>query len=871
MQQVYLLDTFGMLFKSYYALPPLKNRDDFPTGVITGFFKTLLYYRKNIDISNLIFVYEGGGKNFRKELSTDYKKDRGEIPDDFRLQFEVLKDLIEKMGFKSFSVDGFEADDVIATLSEKFSQNSQKVSILSADKDFNQLINENVTIYKPDKLQRFDRDEVFDKFGVYPEQFIDYQALVGDAVDGVSGVRGIGKVTASKLLSEFGTLENIYANLHQTSKGNAKKLETGREDAIKSKELVTLKKDLDVSIENFRNSEREPFLNIVEELLKYEISDPIKFLKKEGLLKSSELEDKDENNFKFEHKIISEIGELKDILSKIETGKIVAFDTETTGVSSLSDSIVGISFADEVERGYYIPINHQASFFDSHEQISISELQNVISEFNRFKLVGHNWKFDSNIIWNNFGIALDFYADTMVMAWLDDTRESISLDNLSYKFLKHKMIKFKDIVKKGENFSSVEIGVAGKYAVEDSVATLRLFEIFSDKNQKLFELENRITKILSKMEREGISVDLKYLEKLRIDFEKEIEEISANIFGITKREFNLNSPKQVAETLFDIVGMEETKKRSTDEANLKLLLQKNSSVPERVSILENILKYREVKKLLSTYVIPLMEKSVDSRIHTNFVQTGTATGRLSSREPNLQNIPVGNRIRRAFIAKDGYSLLSLDYSQIELRLLAHFSGDEQLVENFQNGVDVHGYLAEKLKIKRSTAKTVNFGVLYGMGSMKLSKTLDIPKDEASKIIENFFEIYSGVKEFNQPENYLSEEGNSFFVETLFGRTRYFDFPKNGKEESELYRESFNTIFQGSASDLIKEAMIQIDSEISEKNLDVKMLLQIHDELIFEVKDEILDEVKNRFSEIMENCYKLKVPLEVNSKFGKSWE
>jgi DNA polymerase-1 len=868
MQKIYLLDTFGLLFKSYYALPPLQNRDGFPTGVITGFFKTLLFYKKNIDIANLVFVYEGGGENFRKDLSKDYKKDRGETPDDFRLQFEVLKDLIAKMGFKSFSVDGFEADDVIATLSEKLSKSGKEVAIISADKDFNQLINENITIYKPDKLQRFGREEVFEKFGVYPEQFIDYQALVGDSVDGVSGVRGIGKVTASKLLSEFETLENIYNNLDQTSKGNAKKLETGREDAIKSKELVTLKKDLDISIENLQNIKKEPFLNIVQELLKYEISDPIKLLKKDGLLKDSIV---DESNFKFEHKIVSEIGELKEILSKIESGKFVAFDTETTGVSSLSDSIVGVSFADEVERGYYIPINHQISFFDEHEQISVSEFQSVISEFQRFKLIGHNWKFDSNIIWKNFGVHLNFHADTMVMAWLEDTRESLSLDNLAYKFLKHKMIKFKDIVKKGENFSSVEIGVAGKYAVEDSVATLRLFEIFSNKNIKLSEFENRITEILSKMEREGIGIDLEYLESLKVEFEKEIESLSKEIFKTAKREFNLNSPKQVAETLFDIVGMEETKKRSTDETNLKMLLQNNSSIDERVSILENILKYRGVKKLISTYVIPLIEKSVNSRIHTNFVQTGTETGRLSSREPNLQNIPVGNKIRRAFVAKEGYSLLSLDYSQIELRLLAHFSEDKQLVENFQNGVDVHGYLAEKLGIKRSTAKTVNFGVLYGMGSSKLSKTLDIPKEEASEIIENFFEIYSGVEEFNRPEKYLSKEQSSFFVSTLFERTRKFSFPNNQKEEAELYRESFNTIFQGSASDLIKEAMIQIDSEISEKSLDVKMLLQIHDELIFEVKDEILDEVGKKFVGIMENCYKLKVPLKVNSKSGKSWE
>jgi DNA polymerase-1 len=873
---VYLIDTFSFLFKSYYALPDLRNREDFPTAVITGFFKTLMMFRKNFGTENLVFAYEGGDGNFRKEITKSYKADRGEVPDDFRVQFEIIKDLIEKMGFRSVSVRKHEADDVIATLSKKFLEKDYKVVILGEDKDLNQLLtNENISIYKIEKSNKtvpFGREDVKKKFGIYPEQFIDFQALVGDPVDGVKGVKGIGKVGASKLLNEFGSLDGIYENLDKIKGANRKKLEA-KEDAYESQKLVKLVDNLEIDIENFQNKVEEPFLNIVDEVLELEIKDPIEFLKKNKLISNEELQKKDSKNFKFEFEIVSNIEQLKTILSEIPEKTLVALDTETTGISSLKDSLVGISFTDKENFGYYIPIAHN-SFFNEYDQISISELKEVISEFNRFDLIGHNWKFDSNILWKTFGVDLNFVADTMVLAWLNDSRESLSLDNLSYKFLKHKTIKFSEIVKKGENFSSVEIDVAGKYAVEDVVATLKLHKFLknnlSDEMSSLAEnLENDISKIISKMERAGIGIDVEYLEEVQKDLQNEIAEISNKIFDISKKEFNLNSPKQVSSALYEIVGEQKTTK--TDEATLRELLQKfETKDGVEKEFIELILKYRELQKLLSTYAIPLVEKSVDGRIHTNFNQTGTATGRFSSTDPNLQNIPVGKKIRRAFVSKNGYSLLSLDYSQIELRLLAHFSNEKTLIELFKNGKDVHQYLADELKVERSVAKTVNFGVIYGMGSTKLSKTLNISIEEAKRIIDGFFELYPAIAKYKDvAENeQLQIINKEILSTTLLNRIRYFNLTKIRGDE--VLREAFNTIFQGSTADLVKLSMKAIDDEISEKNLDVKMLLQIHDELIFEVKDEIVDEVKTRFIEIMENCYKLQVPLKVNSKSAKSW-
>jgi DNA polymerase-1 len=843
---IYILDTFAFLFKSYYALPPLENRDGFPTGLLTGFIKTLLSFEKKFELSNLIFALEGD-RNFRKEISEEYKSNRGEAPDDFKLQTALILDWISKMGFTTFQHPEYEADDIIASLSRRFEKEGNRVYILSYDKDFNQLISENISILHPEKMKVLTAEDVQKKFGVLPEKFIDFQALVGDTIDNVSGVKGIGKVTASKLLNEFQNLEEIYENLEKISNSIRKKLEIGKEDAFKSREMVTLHTGIQVGVSDFQNRKSSPFLEVVDDFVKYEISAPIQKLLKNGEISKEYLDKKENQNFEFEVKTILDFEELSEILSKIPDDTVVAFDTETTGVDPFRDDLIGFSFSFEENNGFYVPLKH--NYLGVPVQMRLEEVP--ISEFLRFNLVGHNFKFDSHIIFGAFGVELFPISDTMVLAWLEDSREKLSLDNLAYKKLKHKMVKFKDVVPKGGSFGDVELESASFYAVEDAVATLRLWKLFSKSDRREFEEE--FLKVLISMEREGIAVDLEYLKSYEEKLEKKIEKVLEND---KFQNVNLNSPKQVATLLYDTLGIPEVNGRKTDEGTLREI---------KHEIVSEILKYRELSKLKSTYILPLQKHGEVGRIHTTFSQTGTATGRLSSREPNLQNIPVSSGVRESFVAKEGYSLLSLDYSQIELRFLAHYSEDKTLIESFQNSEDIHTTVAEKLGVSRREAKSVNFGLLYGMGYKKLAKTLQIEDSVAKEILKNYFDTFPTIRDFIKREHQKVFEIG--FVETFLGFRRYFSAPKSQREIAEIEREALNTLFQGSSADLIKLAMV----EIYKKELSAKLLLQIHDELIFEVKDENLEVVAKECKEIMENSISLKVPLVVNWKSSKKWE
>ncbi len=875
-EKVYLIDSFAIFFKIYNGLKdPLLNRQDFPTNLITGFVKFLIALKKKkIDLSRVVFALEGED-NFRKKISKIYKLNREESEDNFKLQIPVLIDFIQKMGFPTPKIREYEADDVIGTLSKKYVTDGYSVYIISPDKDFIQLMSEDIYLCRDYEfpIKYITTDEVVKEFGVRPEQFIDFLAIVGDGSDNIKGVEGIGKVGAKELLTQFKNLDEIYNNLNKISKrALATKLENGRESAMLSKYLVTIKQDLNIEMPKLGKTGSEPFLKIVPELLEYEIYSAIDYLVKNKLIKLEAVENLKVNdpNFKFEAKIIRDIQTLKFILNSFLADEIVAFDTETID-TEFNSKIVGFSFArlnenNNLPRGYYVPIYHQ--YLGAEPQISKSDIKNMINMFNEFKLIGHNSKFDKHIVFSNFDVELKFISDTMILAWLNDSEDSLSLDNLSYTYLKHKKIKYKDLVPTGSNFSDTEIEVASRYAVEDVIATLKLYKYFNenlDKKMLYLEqnLEMKISEIIFKMEKTGIAVDLKYLAILEKEYLLNIKNIAENICVMVGADFNLNSPKQVAEILYDKLKID-NKSRSTDEENLNKIKDKHKVVPE-------ILKYRELHKLVSTYITPMIKfgnESKYNRISSQFNQTGTITGRFSSQDPNLQNIPVNSGIRNIFIAKEGFTLISFDYSQIELRFLAHYSEDEILINAFKNNLDIHSVVAEKLKIDRAVAKTVNFGLIYGMGARKLAETIFVTDEVAKKIINEYFQEFVGVKNYRELMSHKLELQN--YVETIFGRRRYFVKPKHDGEQASFDREAFNTIFQGSSADLIKLAMVNIDNYLSTYNIEANLLLQIHDELIFEVKDSQLEKVKNIFSKIMNQVLTLKVPLTVGLKTGKSW-
>ena len=883
-----IIDTFGFLFRAYYALPPLKSKSGFPTGLLTGFMNFVSNVGKDFQTDYIVFALDAKGPTFRSDIYKEYKSHRPDVPEDLLKQLPVAIEWIEKMGFKSAMQVGFEADDIIASLAKDAKEKGLEVRVVSHDKDLYQLIQEDVYLFDPIKKSVVNSQTCFDKYGVYPEQFTDYQSLLGDSADNVPGVKGVGAKTAEALIKEYGTLDNIYANLENIEKKRWKTLLTeGKELAYISKQLVTLSTDFHYidKLEEFNLPVENPILKIADTLIDYNLNRIVDRVNSEGLNYKTKIPEpkKELNN---EYILLDNDNKLFSVINSIPKDAIVAFDTETTDIDTKSAKLVGFSFAWEENKAYYAPIGH--FYLGVSDQISEDSAKKAITMLNAYKLVLQNFKYDFEIIKYNLGLELKLYADTMILAWLINTSEKVGLDYQVDKYFDHKMISYKDVVKKGENFSNVDIEKACEYAAEDAVMTLNLFtkqiEVLKEgDNQKLidlaFSVEFDFIYVLTSMQENGITVDVELLQKLKESNNITIQELISKIYAAAGTEFNINSPKQLGVVLFETLGLKASKKTktgySTNEAVLHKLYDDHEIIPM-------LLNYREAYKLQSTYIEPLLElglKDSENKIYTSFLQTGTATGRLSSKNPNLQNIPVrseaGAQIRSAFVPSEGYKLVGIDYSQIELRLLAHFSEDKALVEAFNNNLDIHRQTAVKIfgeeqaDSKRSIAKSINFGLLYGMGSKKLGDTLGIPAKEAKVYIESYFEAFTSVKNYlSSIEEYALEHG---FVITLLNRKRLFDFDSaNGMQKAAYLRESVNTLFQGSAADLIKMSMIQINKKY-QNNKNIRMILQIHDELIFEVKDEFMDEITNDLVNIMENIYKLKIPLKVSRCIGKSWQ
>ncbi len=892
---VTIIDTFGFFFRAFYALPQhLKNKESFPTGLLTGFTNFIATLQKEHDSDYIIFAIDTKGDTFRNEIDPNYKANRSAPPPELTMQLPIAIEWIDKMGYKSLGMSGYEADDMIATVTHLAQEKGYKVRVVSHDKDLYQLIDDakETIIYDAIKRKKIDEKACYEKYGVSAKQFTDYQSILGDSADNVPGVKGIGKVGAEKLLREYETLDNIYAHVEEIKGANSKKLLASKDAAYMSKELVTLKRDVFESIdfEEYKMDIENPFLNIYDELVKYEQNAILRVLHAKKQVSKQQMQATPQevpSSLTFQATLLTDAKKLHEILGTLTPETLVAFDTETTGLEYENDKLVGFSFCVNEEEAYYVPFAH--FYLGVPEQISEVEAKQAIRTIFNSKVVGHNIKFDLHFV-SRFleDDSLTIENDSMILAWLINPESALSLDKLSEKLLNHKMVAFKDTVKKGETFASVALEDACLYAAEDALITYKLYKLFlqklalQDANhliKEAQEVEIPFIKTLLGMEKEGIAVDTDFLENFLVEVKETLSQLTQSIYALAGSEFNINSTKQLGVVLFETLGLPVGKKTktgySTDEKVLNSLKEKHEIIPK-------LLEYREVYKLFSTYIEPLLKLShadAKSRIHTSFVQTGTATGRLSSKNPNLQNIParskLGLKIREAFVAGEGKKLIGIDYSQIELRLLAHFSQDSVLVDAFKEGKDIHLQTAtvlfgeEDAAAKRNIAKTVNFGLLYGMGQKKLSDTLGITTKEAKEIIEKYFASFPTVRHYFRRIVDSSKEFG--YVETLLKRRRYFDYENATPMYKAAYeRESVNSVFQGSASDLIKLSMNTIHNVIAEEKLDAKMLLQIHDELIFEVNAEDAEALGEKFRTIMESVMELHIPLKASLNIGSHW-
>ncbi len=881
LKHLYILDASSYVFRAYHAIGLLTNSKGFPTNAIFGFINMFNKFIMETKPEYFVAVFDSGGKSFRNEIYDDYKANRGEAPEDISLQFPKIIEYLKLRGICVMSQENFEADDIIGSLSKKF-QAKNKITIISGDKDFTQLINKKTIMLDTMKNRVTDEKEVLSKYGLKPEQMIDYFSLVGDSIDNIPGVRGIGPKTALSLIDKFKTLDNLYKNIKKIDKERIKNLlEENKELAYISKELVTINTNLEIT-DDFNQFKISSSNN-------QELNDFFKELEFDSMI------DDDFNKSDLRDTKYSIINNKKDFMKlKKSLSRIKEFslDLETTSINALDAEIVGIAISYNSDEGFYIPLSHETDIDQLDLNYVLENLKEIL-ESSKIKKIGQNLKYEI-LVFKNYSINLGgIYFDTMVAShFLDSSLQSYSLDNLSRRFLDHKMLSYKDITKiekKEISFKQVPVDVAMSYACEDSDITYKLYCIFKDKLLdkdllvQFHKNEMPFVSVLANLESNGVFIDSKKLNDISAKFEKKINKIEKTIYKSIGYEFNINSTLQLRDILFDKLKLKPFKKTkkgefSTDSESLQ-------SIEDQHSIVKEILAYRFYSKLKSTYLdsLPELINVNSNRVHTSYNQTGTSTGRLSSSNPNLQNIPIktdeGKQIRESFSSpKDDSVIISADYSQIELRLLAHFSSDPTMLKSYKNNEDIHLNTASEIfevpinKItsqQRSLAKTINFGIIYGIGPKRLSLQIDSDIKTAKEYIEKYFSRYSRVKNyFEDTISYTRENG---YIETILNRKRYLKDinSKNFILRSANERAAINTPIQGSAADVIKLAMININQDKELKNY-AKLVIQVHDELVFECKKDKVDYVSKKVKNYMENSIKIKVPLKVDINKGQSW-
>jgi len=898
--RIFIIDGSSYLYRAYHAMPPLTSSSGQPTGAIKGVTNMLMTLKKDSEGSPIIVVFDAKGKTFRNDIYKEYKANRPPMPDDLREQLQPLKNIVKAIGFPLIEIAGVEADDVIATLVKKAKEKNLKAVISSLDKDLMQLVEDPVsTMMNTMTHQIFNEEKVLEKFGVKPNQIRDMLALTGDTSDNIPGVPKVGQKTAAKWLNEYGDINEIKANADLIKGVVGDNLRNSLGDLDRNVELVSLKYDVDigVSFESLmeQNKDQERLDELFNELEFKALKKPTLKNTKEGISSRSYEEPATEKKTQSNYQTLFTKKDLEDWAKKLNACKVFAIDTETDSLDTVTANLVGISLSTQEESGCYIPINHE--YDGCPKQIDLKTVIKVLGtaiEKNKQKAVGQNLKFDIPILARH-GINLDdFHADTMLMSYvLNSTATRHGMDKLAEFYLNYTTVKYKEITgtaSKQINFSAVQIDIASNYAAEDADITLRLFNklngLLKDKPTQLKllkEIEYPLVHVLSNIEMNGAKVDKNKLADHSEELSKKIEDLSKQAFKIAGEEFNLDSPKQLLVVLYEKLKLPILKKTpkgqpSTNEETLQRLA-------EEYEIPKVILQYRTLAKLKSTYTDSLIriENPSTKRIHTSFQQAVTSTGRLSSTEPNLQNIPIktaeGRRIREAFVPEKGNVLISADYSQIELRIMAHLSKDKNLTHAFNNNLDVHSATAAEVfsvsldnvtQEHRRSAKAINFGLMYGMSAFGLTRQLDIPRAEAQKYLDTYFERYTGVKDYM--ENIKAKAKEDMFVETIMGRRLYLNEinAANGLRRQAAERAAINAPLQGSAADIIKKAMIDINGFLNKEMPEVKMIMQVHDELIFETPKNISEEVLLLMKNMMEGAVKLDIPLIAEAAIGINW-
>jgi DNA polymerase-1 len=857
--------------------------------------------------SPIAVIFDAKGKTFRDEIYSDYKAQRPPMPDDLRSQVDPIHKIVKAMGMPLIIEDGVEADDVIGTLASQASEQGVDTIISTGDKDMAQLVDKHVMLINTMTDTLMDVDGVREKFGIPPELIIDFLALMGDKVDNIPGVPGVGEKTALALLQGIGGIKDLYENLDKIadlgfrgSKTMAKKLEENRDKAELSYLLATIKLDVELheTISDFKKPEPDTAA-LIELFEEFEFRSWLVDLQAGGgaspelIEEASALPAAPDN---VDYEVIFDEAELDRWIDRLSTADLFAFDTETTSLNYMEAELVGVSFAIEPGKAAYVPVAHD--YMGAPEQISRERLLEKLKpllESDEHKKVGQHIKYDMNVL-ANYGIEMKGIAfDTMLESYvLNSTASRHDMDSLADRYLGVKTVKFEDIAGKGKKqltFNQIELEQAGPYAAEDADITLRLHQAIDaqlskdEKLSKVFtEIEKPLIPVLSHIERNGALVDPKVLGEQSIELAARMIELEREAYEIAGKEFNLASPKQLQQILFEEQGIPVIKKTpkgapSTAEDVLQELALEYP-LPKR------ILEHRSLSKLKSTYTdkLPLMINPRTQRIHTSYHQAVTATGRLSSTDPNLQNIPVrtqeGRRIRHAFIAPKGYKIVAADYSQIELRIMAHLSQDKGLLEAFSKGADIHSATAaEVFKVdlnevssdQRRSAKAINFGLIYGMSAFGLAKQLGISRKEAGQYIEHYFATYPGVQNYMDDVRTKAQEQG--YVETLFGRRLYLPEikAKNAMRRQAAERTAINAPMQGTAADIIKRAMVSVDNWLAGADYDVRMIMQVHDELVFEVREDQVDAFVDEVKQQMSGAADLDVPLLVEAGVGDNWE